>query len=149
MKRINIAFVCTDTDYAGAVAKALMCEDPGIQVMVAQNIPENKGEYDLIIISGMEEDPKNDDCIYLNGFVSLPEILWLIREKRPNHGPSEPFRSTSDNISQIVMVTGASGGCGVTSVSEALAEELTVYYDKKVCVLSFSLFPENTTGAII
>lgn len=146
MEVIELGILFKDKQYAEAVARVIAGKERYFlpTVLEQDRIHNFKGQ---LIITDCA-DFCDERIVFIDGFALPKRIIAEIKIQYENlYGKNICFQiKDGPERSQLVLVTGASGGAGITAAADGLAEEFAVYYDKTVCRLSLSAFPEGSVS---
>lgn len=147
MEKVKVGILWDDREYADALARVLASRGQSfLPVMVdhGQDFLTDAPRERILFTNDLEV--RDQRAVVLRRPVLPDTAARLIREKyeqvfgkRIPGGRSERQKRNCG----VTVVTSAVGGSGVSALADGLAEEFTVYYDKKVLRLSFSAFPES------
>ena len=151
MEIISLDILLKDREYAEALARAIAASERYFLPMVLDRDQlHNFDEKEKVIIITDYNDLEMENAVYICSFMLPRTIVNAAAEKcssiygiRP-HGFSLP-RLSDEKYAKLIAVTSTAGGVGITSTADALAAEFTVYYDKSVCRMSLSAFPEGNS----
>lgn len=151
MEIISLGILLKDREYAEALARAIAASERYFLPMVLDRDQlHNFDEKEKVIIITDYNDLEMENAVYICSFMLPRTIVNAAAEKcssiygiRP-HGFSLP-RLSDEKYAKLIAVTSTAGGVGITSTADALAAEFTVYYDKSVCRMSLSAFPEGNS----
>ncbi|MBE6030459.1 MAG: hypothetical protein E7225_02530 [Clostridiales bacterium] len=138
VNRYKLLISFSDEEYGEALAKAFLLQEIGAEITV--------GDYDRIhsfdgfVITDKTDVLLSDKVKIFEAYTSFSEVNEVVVNSFQITVKNHSNHSKSDT--RIITVMGCEGGAGVTSISKALGKEMSLYYDKKTCIISFSLFPD-------
>ncbi|MCI8631049.1 MAG: hypothetical protein HFG67_02090 [Firmicutes bacterium] len=146
MEIISLGILFKDREYAEAAARVIA--EKGRYFLPAVLDKDRIHNFDGKLIITDDETIKAENIVYTGRFMLPDAIMAAAVEKY-----GKLYSISTDNLNfyysrkekqaKLITVIGAEGGAGATSAADGLAEELVVYYDKSVCRISLSAFPEE------
>lgn len=149
MELISLGILFSDREYAEAAARAIAENERYFVPAVLEKDRVHNFTGKIIIT---DDDAVTDaNAVHTAGFLLPADIMVAVREKYSriygvNPPPAGAHTQAAEKRGKIIAVVSACGGSGCTSAADGLAGEFTVYYDKSVCRISLSAFPEESAG---
>ncbi|MBQ9972953.1 MAG: hypothetical protein IJP24_05445 [Firmicutes bacterium] len=142
MNRDKLLISFSDEEYGKALARALSIQ--GIIAEITVGNYDRIHNFDGYVITDKNDEATGERIIHFETYTTFSEINEAVTVDFNLSEKAGSNSSVSDT--RIIVVTGSQGGTGVTSISKGLGKELSLYYDKKTCIISLSLFPDSFTG---
>lgn len=149
MELISLGILFNDREYAEAAARAIAENERYFVPAVLEKDRVHNFTGNIIITD--DDSVTSENAVHTAGFLLPSDIMTAVREEygriygvKPPPAGAHTF--AAEKRGKIIAVISSGGGSGCTSAADGLACEFTVYYDKSVCRISLSAFPEESEG---